>query len=100
MITLVSVSTVFTINIVLWTTSLVAYVLITLYLWSIENGPMYVSNRRDNKQRLTQHLLGINQYGRQVQSPSLLLYPLILVGSTTTMATFWLFTYILFLYGG
>lgn len=97
MITLVSISTVFTINIVLWTVSLLAYGLLSLYLWSIDNGLKYVSNRRDNEQRLAQHLLGINRFGRQVQRPSLLLYPLILVGASTTMATFWLFTYILFL---
>jgi hypothetical protein len=97
MITLVSISTVFTINIVLWTLSLMAYGLLSLYLWSIDNGLEYAPNRRDNEQRLTQHLLGINRFGRQVQRPSLLLYPLILVGSATTMATFWLFTYILFL---
>ena len=89
--------TVFGLNIVCWSLIITCHLQLTLMSLVSANRQPFMDNRQEIKQRLYQRVLGTNEYGRSVADPHWCAYPWFILCAVTAMATFWLFTYILFL---
>ena len=94
---MVTLQTVFALNIVLYSILATCHLAINAYLFASTNLPPFLNNRQELKQRLYQRLLGVNEFGRSIRNPHWIVYPYIMVLAATIGATGWLFTYILFL---
>ena len=95
---MITIQTVFALNIVLWSLLITCQLAIHAYVFASANRQPFMDNRQEIKQRLYQRVLGTNEFGRSVTNPHWCIYPYGLLVSSTIMATFWLFTYILFLF--
>ena len=95
---MVTLQTVFALNIVLWSLLITCQLAIHTYLFASANCYPFTDNRQEIRQRLYQRILGTNEFGRSIRNPHWCIYPYGLLVSSTIMATFWLFTYILFLF--
>tara|TARA_E500000075_G_C6893085_1_gene270504 strand:+ start:400 stop:687 length:288 start_codon:yes stop_codon:yes gene_type:complete len=94
---MITLYTVFGLNIVCWSLIITCHLAINAYVFASANRQPFMDNRQEIKQRLYQRVLGTNEYGRSVADPHWCAYPWLILCACTTMATFWLFTYILFL---
>ena len=95
---MVTLQTVFAINIVLYSLLATCHLAINAYVFASANRQPFMDNRQEVKQRLYQRVLGTNEFGRSVTDPHWCAYPWFILCAVTAMATFWLFTYILFLF--
>ena len=95
---MVTLQTVFAINIVLYSLLATCHLAINAYLFASANRYPFMDNRQELKQRLYQRVLGTNEYGRTIRNPHWVFWPYISVVAATIGATGWLFTYILFLF--
>jgi len=95
---MVTIQTVFAINIVLYSLLATCHLAINLYLFASANRYPFMDNRQELKQRLYQRIMGINEYGQSVSDPHWIVIPYGILVATTFAASGWLFTYILFLF--
>jgi CHASE1-domain containing sensor protein len=94
---MITLYTVFGLNIVCWSLIITCQLAVHAYVFASANRFPFTNNCQEVKQRLYQRILGTNEYGRSVSNPHWVAYPWFILCTVTTMATFWLFTYIMFL---